>query len=153
MPIPCSIAQREYEKFVECPQGSDQTAVRAKICQEDPIEVSEVEKGEVTFEYQEGPIASKASSNIINFIVPAGKVVELEKIDAGGDGFALYTVSVNGSTTHKKRTYYNSGFDTLFEFKSKKIMASDDIKLNITNRSGESCDFNATLTYRIYDES
>lgn len=115
-----------------------------------PIGVTGMEKGEVTYSHVDSNIASKATLTILNFIVPAGKVVELENVQASGDGFALYEVQINSNTIMRKRTYYTE-YNAEFNLENGKLMASDDVKVIITNRSGNACDFDATLTYRIYD--
>lgn len=115
-----------------------------------PIAVNYGERGDVTFLHEDLNITSKNTATILTLIVPAGKIVELENVQASGDGFALYEVQINSNTMFRKRTYYTE-YNAEFDLGNYKLIASDDIKVIITNRSGESCDYDTTLTYRIYD--
>lgn len=118
---------------------------------DEPIYTVDSDRGEVIYLPTSTTLASKASGDLINLIVPSGKIVELEKIVASGDGIALYDVKINNSSTFKKRAYYTD-FNAEFDLQDKKLVAGDDIKVTIINRSGSSCDFDATLIYRVYDE-
>lgn len=118
---------------------------------DEPIYVIDTgERGEPAYLYQGQNLASGNNANFINYIVPNGKIVELETAVCSGDGFALFELKINNNIVAKKRTYYTE-YNAEFDLANLKLTETEDIKITVNNRSGEACDFDITLFYRIYD--
>lgn len=117
---------------------------------DNPLYVVYEERGDVKHLPVSQNLLSGASSTILTLTVPVGKVIELDCLQGSGDGFALYDVKINGTSTFKTRTYYTE-YNTIIMLGNRKLLETEEIELEITNRSGSSCDFDATLTYRIYN--
>ncbi len=150
MAYPCSTLVRENEKFVECPAGSGNVAVRTKICQ-DPGEVLKVdliedgETGVVTNVFNQiTNVAAASPTTITTYTVPAGKSLYLKRVEASGSNRAKYTVKIAGSTEAIKRTYQPI-FNVDFDFSNLLLGAGVTVLIEVEHSRTPANEFDARI--------
>lgn len=92
-------------------------------------------------------------TEIISYIVPPSKILNLDLIEVSGDNVAKYIVTINGSTNKIKRTYYGNSLNATFNYNSFNVNAGEEVKVEVIhyNDLNESGDFNATIEGKIKD--
>jgi hypothetical protein len=61
-------------------------------------------------------VASGSTVNLVNYTVPVGKTVILERISVSGANIAKYEVYINAQKIDASRTYFGSTLNTAFDF-------------------------------------
>lgn len=154
MALPCTQQTLEHKKFVECPDGSGNPAVRTKICQDsgETIKVEFDEAGTPLNIYDEAnSVAGGATITVITYVVPVSKEFRLLRIEFSGTNRGEYIVDINSSTEAKKRTYFTD-YNGSFEFGSLLLAAGDTLKLIVENKNGiASGDFNGNIQGKLLD--
>lgn len=95
-------------------------------------------------------VSAGVETTIISLAVGLGETLHLAKIDAGGENIGLFNVYVNGSLVAKKRTYFQGGYDVVFDFQSEpdrgiKLSAGDVIEVKVTHNRPGSASFEAQV--------
>jgi len=153
MAINCSTKDLENKKFRECPTDSVEVVVATKICQDDDetIKVEFATSGSPLNEYDEAnSVAGLATETILDYTVPALKKVTLGTVSASGENRAVYKVEINSTTKAKKRSYFTEYNVEFPEFKTK-LVAGDNVKIIVENKTNSIADFNASFTGTIDD--
>ena len=153
MSLPLTQQTREYNNFVESPTRGPKDTAREVVVgnsSSNPIPVDPTTRGESKNEYNEINVAAFAVGTIVNFTVPVGKGVDLTLADCSGENLAIFSVEVEGVVKGKRRTWWTD-FNTAFKLKETNLVAGQNIKINIENKSAHSGFFNSTLYYNEYD--
>lgn len=143
----------EYRKFRECPDNSGEVAIATKICQStgETVKVEFGVSGVPFNQYGESlSVAGLGTSTIINYTVPVGKKIVLGTINASGENRAVYTLEINSITQAKQRSWfteYNVKFDAL----KIELVAGDNLKVIVENKTNSIADFNANFTATLDD--
>jgi hypothetical protein len=143
----------EYRKFRECPDASGEVVIATQICQNtgETVKVEFAVSGVPFNTYGESlNVAGFGTSTIINYTVPAGKKMVLGSISASGENRAVYTVEVNNSTQAKKRSYFTE-YNVFFDAFKIELIAGDNLKVIVENRTNSVADFNANFTATLDD--
>lgn len=144
MPIPCSAAQREYEKFTEC-QGK--TAVRAKICQDDgdALKVEIGERGVSKNVYNDvSGVPEEVETLVATYTVPVGKKFDFSRAVCSGDNIARFVLKINGDVKQGKRTWWVD-FNAEFNVNEDILSAGDKVEIFVINRGKGAADFEGTI--------
>jgi hypothetical protein len=116
-----------------------------------PILVSETTKGPVNHFYDSASVVPVASETLINsFTVPVGKAFDLLLCTCSGNNIARFIVKVNNQVVMVKRTWWTN-FNVDFDFKEKKLIASDKVEIFVENNGSTSEFFESTITGGLYD--
>ncbi len=151
MPIPCSVKDRELQKFVEC---RDEVAVRTAICQDEnsSIDVSVVPRGITKNIYNDVSAVVITVETLINtYTVAIGKKFDLKNLSCSGDNIARFIIKINGLTVIAKRTWWTD-FNADFSFTGETLSAGDKVEIFVENNGIDSSDFESTITGGEYDE-
>lgn len=93
-------------------------------------------------------LAGLATSTIITYTVPVGKIFSLQSIDYNGENKAIYSVDLNASVISKQHAYYTD-LKGRFLFNNLEFVAGDIIKLIVENKTNKPANFNANLLGRV----
>lgn len=89
-------------------------------------------------------LAINSSSTVLTYTVPPGNTLSLNRIDCSCDSIGIFIVTMNSTTTDKKRIYYTD-FNLSFEYNIY-ITEGTVITVSATNTSLTGTgSFNATL--------
>ena len=143
--------QREQEKFLESLSGK--VTLRAALT--DPIDPSEsitkplpveFNLNENVFNTYSEALAVSAGSEvtILTYVVPVGMTLFISRVSVSGDNIAEYTITVDGSTVDKLRTYFGN-FNDNAEFGGLKLEEGSEVKVNVNNFRSCAGNFNARV--------
>jgi hypothetical protein len=111
------------------------------------------EDGSVKSTYAESlSVASSATSDIITYTVPAGKLAYPMRVEMGGSNIATYSVLLNAATIAKSRTYFGGNLTTSVQFGEEAgdtftMQAGDVLIVRVSNFRPMVGDFEARLQY------
>jgi len=146
------IANEDLEQAKFKKTSAERIAVRVSNEDTDPIFVSQTEAGSYfSLEGNTSSLAGGATTNIINYTVPAGKKLVLSIAQVSGKNRAKYRVIKNGLVVGIKRTYYTE-FNADFLISSAEITAGQTVQVEVTNNGLTSTDFDAVIQGRLLDE-
>lgn len=148
-----AIKDREYSKFVTSPsRGESNTAIEVFVgnTHAQPVPVDPTTRGTPKVIYNEVNSTGLQTITVIDFTIGLSLGVDLTKIECSGDNKAIFLIEVNSSVIKKKRTYYTK-FNVDFELKEFPMVAGDNIKVLVENKTNLPASFNATLNYNEYD--
>ena len=138
---------KENKSFVPSPTRPDQWAREVVVnnASNNPVPVSITVSGAVTNNYAESlSVAGLATNTVINYTVPASKIFKVLRIDVSGTNRSVFEVEINASTAAKRRIYFTK-YNEVFEFNSLELVANDNIKIIVENKTNSTADFNANL--------
>jgi hypothetical protein len=99
--------------------------------------------GEINL-YDEDILNPNIATTVFDYTVPASRILNLRLIDCFGENPAEYEVLIDGARAAYKRTYWTS-YETKFDFDELKVLAGQNIKVNITNKGTDSTLHNARV--------
>ena len=109
------------------------------------IDVSYYEKAELVPKLVETLVAM--------YLVPVGKIFNLDHIEASGENTAKYTIKINGQVNKVKYTYYGAPLNVDFNYNSYSLPASTLITVHVEHFINNGpVDFHATIEGRLQDE-
>lgn len=150
MAISKNICDREYQKFEECPTGTDQPAVRTKICQNpgESIKVEVVDDGDtgtVIATYAEvGSIPTMTITDIVSYTVPVSSTFFLKEVSFSGDSVGEVTVEFDSVTEEKQRVDYLN-WNGRFLFYNQMFTAGQVIRMRVEHCSTTAGEFNGRI--------
>jgi len=143
--------EREYDKFRSASGNLSKVAVSVEQDNTSPVPVYFTENGESLNLYDEQlSVAGLASENIINYTVPLTKGVEFKNLHISGDNKSIFSILVNDVVILKHRIWFTKFSDSIPL--NIDLIASDNIKITVENKTNSTADFNATLQGSIFDE-
>ena len=89
-------------------------------------------------------LASGALTNILSYIVPVGKTLQLKKVEVSGCNVAKYSVEIDSAENGVRRTYFGN-FNADFEFDNFQITEGKIIRIKVIHNRPVLGDFNATM--------
>ena len=114
---------------------------------DDPNEVD-------TFAHDEAlSVAKNILTEIISYVVPPAKVLNLDNILVGGSNIAKFIVTFNGANNKIVRTYYGSALSENISYNSFRLAAGTIIKIEVIHQNdlGHNGDFEATIEGKLKD--
>jgi len=122
----------------------DGKALRVDITNQ-PIHVTTQEVSNSINVYDESSsVAGLSTVTIIEYTVPVAKSLTLQKISFSGGNRAIYSVTINGDTQAKYRTYFTE-YNGVLDFKDLKLETGDILRLIVENISTSIADFNGNI--------
>lgn len=147
--IDSDVKQLEHGKFAECPAGSGMPAVKTKIVQDDPIDVSfspGLPSGysAVNIYGTASLVPSGSNTTVATYTVPVAGELVLSSVEVSGGNVAEYTIEVNNIVVAKRRTYWTD-FNSVFGFDRFTLSASDTIDVKVLHNRTTASDFDARI--------
>lgn len=95
-------------------------------------------------------VVGGATTMIVSYTVPVGKVALLQRAEASGENIGKYTLSINGSPIDVKRTYFSGSYNVQFEFTTGQenglsMQAGDQIEIEILHNRPFLGDFDGRI--------
>jgi hypothetical protein len=144
---------RVFKSFVESPsRGENYTSQEVYVgnSYDNPVPVDAISRGESKAIYNEVNSTGLQTLEIINLTVSASKGIDLKSVEFSGENRAVYTVTRNGSSLLKARTYL-TWFDGSLGLNEIELSEGDNLKIIVENKTNEPAQFNATLFYSEYN--
>lgn len=141
------LEQAKFKKTAE-----DKIAIRVGNEQNSPLFVNVIDGavGIDTFEQDEAVAVVKLVETLIaSYVVPVGKVFNLDQIEVSGTNFAKYTIKLNAIVYKIKRTHYGNGLNKTFSYNSVNIASGVTIGVYVEHCNDSNGDFEATIEGRI----
>jgi len=142
----------QHKSFVDSPsRGSDYAAREVFVgnTNTDPVPVTFAVKGTIKQEYNEITSSTLVSTTIINKTIGVGLGSDIISIECSGENRAVFSVEINSTIVAKNRIYFTE-FNTKFNLSNLSLVAGDNIKIIVENKTVMTATFNATLTYSEY---
>lgn len=89
-------------------------------------------------------LAGGALTNILSYTVPAGKTLQLHKVEVSGANTAKYQVEINSVVKGVRRTYWGK-FNADFEFNNFQVGEGLVVRVRVIHSRPMVADFDATL--------
>ena len=89
-------------------------------------------------------LSSGALTTILSYTVPAGKTLQLFKIEVSGGNTAKYQVEINSVVKGVRRTYWGK-FNADFEFNNHQVGEGVVVRVRVIHSRPQVSDFDATL--------
>jgi hypothetical protein len=84
-----------------------------------PVQLDEGEdKVRVFYAQTPSPVSAGITTDVVSYTVPTGKIAYLQLAECSGENIAEWTIELNGDVIGLRRTWFSSGLDTVFDFKS-----------------------------------
>lgn len=97
-------------------------------------------------------VVKSVETDLITYMVPAGKILDLRRISCSGDNIALYKLYINGVATEDKRSWYIN-WDPEFDMANTQVDPGLIVRVTVTHFSDLGTgDFSATIKGVLYDE-
>lgn len=90
-------------------------------------------------------VAASTLTTITTYTVPLGKTGLLVLVESSGTNIAEFSVEINSTVQAKRRTYYGSNLDTVFEFNNLPLAAGDIILARVKHFRPDFGDFNSRI--------
>lgn len=155
--MPSSFRDREQDKFKETPSGK--TSVRVSVDPDSPIPVYSTEKtgnDSVRIFSQALSVPAAIETNIVSYIVPAGKKFVFERISFSGTNIARYSVEVSAVLFDRFYTYWSTSFFGERNYKTSGdgifINSGQVITLKVSHNSSDFGDFYGSIEGFLIDE-
>ena len=89
-------------------------------------------------------LANGSLTNILSYTVPAGKTLQLHKVEVSGGNTAKYQVEINSVVKGIRRTYWGR-FNADFEFNNYQVGEGLVVRVRVIHSRPMAADFDATL--------
>ena len=90
-------------------------------------------------------VSAGATATLVNYTVPVGKDVVLDRVFVSGDNIAKYELYLNGNLIDKARTYFGSSPNVEFNFYGLKLAVGDVVSAKVVNFRSSVSDFNGRI--------
>jgi type III secretion system FlhB-like substrate exporter len=155
MPFPFDVKEMEAKNFRDSGNGKTSRAVLVENDQNNPIPVvfspllpSNAQKLELF--NQVSSIAPTVITQIISFIVPASKLLVLERVCASGDNVSKFILNINGSPVDIQRSSFTD-YNVNFCVEKVYLNEGESIDLFVSHNRPSLSDYNATIKGIIYE--
>lgn len=107
--------------------------------------------------YDESPaVPAGAETPVLTYVVPAGKIAFLYRVEASGENIARYKVRINGAVLATRRTHHGSGLTTEFDFttpnkRAVELQEGDTIEILALHNRPAAGDFEARAQLLLKD--
>lgn len=140
MPLPCTIDDREYQKFIDC---NGQVAVRVVLC--DDL-TGGAGSGTAFFLETSGTSTPGIPQNLFTFIVPANTRRDLKKFNLSSFGRGFFEIKIDGSLIGSGRVgASNLNAEFIFD-PIRPIAAGETLTVDYTAIGNPAQDFEAYLS-------
>lgn len=141
-PIRGSTEERLTDVFVESPSRANKTAIEVfgSFSTNDSAST-------LLSDYQEAAaIVSGVTTLILTHTFSSD--AKIHSVCASGENIAMYELFVDSVLLERKRTYFGSSLDLIFDYGSKyDVLSGAVLELKVVHNRPMTADFNATLKY------
>lgn len=140
----------EQNKFSEC---NGDVVIKTIVCQEtgETIKVEFQQEGETKSMYAESnSVSALGTVDVLTYIVPISKEFILSHCDFSGDNRGVFELLIDTNTFQKRRTSYLNYNDN-FLVEDIIIVAGQEIKIRVENKSDMIGNFNVTIQGKLRD--
>ena len=95
-------------------------------------------------------VPANIQTKIVEYLVPVGKVFNMDRITCSGENIAKFTVKINNVINKVKRSHYGDGLNAVFEYSKFDVPAGQKIEVFAEHFNvGNDGDFEATIEGKI----
>ena len=96
-------------------------------------------------------LASAATGTVVNYTVPAGKILYLDLVEFHGDNIAKYQVYKDADSIGRQNTWFSGKISGEFWFGGLVILAGEMLALEAENDRPDAADFHGRILGRLDD--
>lgn len=150
-----NIPHEELEHLRFKKTAEDKIAVRVANEENNPLFVSIADNaiGLDIQVYDEAlAVVKNIESLIASYVVPVGKIFNLDQIEVSGQNFGKYTIKIDGANNKVKRTHFGNGLNKTFSYNGINVASGVTIAVYIEHYNDVNGNFEATIEGRLNNE-